>query len=124
MHDVSKIADEISRDSKAWLQEEGFLQLEKDINDTHMYTRKADVKTDKILGEDNPEINDVRISWVKQFKAGGKIQVLAQQIPLKDKWTFQNIYKTHQTESYSIYSIIRALDSVIEAAFEKIKQNM
>jgi len=29
-----------------------------------LYTIKKDVKTDKMLGEDDPEVNDVRVSWV------------------------------------------------------------
>jgi len=31
---------------------------------TYLYTRKKDVKTDKMLGEDDPEVNDVRVSWI------------------------------------------------------------
>ena len=29
-----------------------------------LYTRKKDVKTDKMQCEDDPEINDVRVAWI------------------------------------------------------------
>jgi len=30
----------------------------------YLYTRKKDVKTEKMLGEDDPEVNDVRVRWI------------------------------------------------------------
>jgi len=47
--------------------------MEEQAPTTWLYTRKNGVVTDKPMGEADPEINDIRIAWCQQSKAGKKI---------------------------------------------------